>query len=52
MSNTIKKCKSNPDCNDCNKCMQGSPFKFCCRDECKEHEFCRTCDYVWKHHKD
>lgn len=30
----------------CNECMKGSPYKFCCRLECGEHEFCRNCSYV------
>lgn len=32
----------------CNECMKGSPYKFCCRLECGEHEFCRGCSYVNK----
>lgn len=42
-----KGCKSNPNCNDCEDCMKGAPYKFCCRDECYEHEFCRGCDYIY-----
>lgn len=30
----------------CNECMKGSPYKFCCRLECGEHEFCRNCSYI------
>lgn len=45
MEVTDKTCKSNPNCNDCNKCMKGSPHRFCCKDECGEHEFCRRCTY-------
>ena len=40
-----KTCKSNPNCNDCSECMKGSPYRFCCKDECGEHEFCRGCTY-------
>ena len=40
-----KTCKSNPNCNSCNECMKGSPYRFCCKDECGEHEFCRGCTY-------
>ena len=40
-----KTCKSNPNCNDCSECMKGSPYRFCCKDECGEHEFCRECAY-------
>ena len=40
-----KTCKSNPNCNDCSECMKGSPYRFCCKDECGEHEFCRGCAY-------
>lgn len=32
----------------CNECMKGSPYKFCCKLECGEHEFCRGCSYVNK----
>lgn len=32
----------------CKECMNGSPYKFCCRLECGEHEFCRGCSYVNK----
>ena len=40
-----KTCKSNPNCNNCSECMKGSPYRFCCKDECGEHEFCRGCAY-------
>lgn len=30
----------------CNECMNGAPYKFCCKLECGEHEFCRNCSYV------
>ena len=40
-----KTCKSSPNCNSCNECMKGSPYRFCCKDECGEHEFCRGCAY-------
>ena len=45
MKVTDKKCKSNPNCNNCSECMKGSPYRFCCKDECGEHEFCRGCTY-------
>ena len=32
----------------CNECMNGAPYKFCCKLECREHEFCRNCSYISK----
>lgn len=32
----------------CNDCMDGAPYKFCCKLECREHEFCRNCSYIPK----
>lgn len=32
----------------CNDCMDGAPYKFCCKLECGEHEFCRNCSYTQK----
>ena len=32
----------------CNDCMEGSPYKFCCKLECGEHEFCRNCSFTSK----
>lgn len=32
----------------CNDCMDGAPYKFCCKLECGEHEFCRNCSYTPK----
>lgn len=32
----------------CNDCMEGAPYKFCCKLECREHEFCRNCSYISK----
>ena len=32
----------------CNDCMEGAPYKFCCKLECMEHEFCRNCSYISK----
>ena len=40
-----KKCKSNPNSNNCKICMKDAPYEFCCRDECGEHEFCKGCNY-------
>lgn len=40
-----KKCKSNPDCNNCGECMKDAPYRFCCKDECGEHEFCKRCKF-------
>lgn len=31
---------------NCNECMNGAPYKFCCKLECGEHEFCRNCSYI------
>lgn len=33
---------------NCNDCMDGAPYKFCCKLECGEHEFCRNCSYTSK----
>ena len=30
---------------DCQACMSGAPYDFCCKHECGEHEFCRGCSY-------
>lgn len=32
----------------CNDCMDGAPYKFCCKLECGEHEFCRNCSFISK----
>lgn len=29
----------------CNECMKDAPYKYCCKLECREHEFCRECNY-------
>lgn len=29
----------------CEECMEGAPFRWCCKTECGEHEFCRNCQY-------
>ena len=29
----------------CEECMPNSPYDWCCREECGEHEFCRGCEY-------
>lgn len=34
---------------NCNECMNGAPYKFCCKLECREHEFCRNCSYIPKY---
>lgn len=31
---------------NCEECMEGSPYRYCCRIECGEHEFCRNCTYT------
>lgn len=31
---------------NCNTCMAGAPYSYCCKSECGEHEFCRNCDYT------
>lgn len=33
---------------NCNDCMNGAPYKFCCKLECREHEFCKNCSYIPK----
>lgn len=30
----------------CEECMKGAPYAFCCKRECREHEFCRNCSYI------
>jgi len=30
---------------NCEECMKGAPYVFCCKRECNEHEFCRNCTY-------
>ena len=30
---------------DCNECMKDSPYPFCCKVECGEHEYCRGCTW-------
>lgn len=32
----------------CEECMNGSPYKFCCKLECGQHEFCKNCSYTNK----
>lgn len=34
------------ECNNkCKECMKDAPYKFCCKLECGEHEFCKLCKY-------
>lgn len=34
------------ECNNkCKECMKDAPYKFCCKLECGEHEFCKQCKY-------
>lgn len=37
--------KKSTNCNDCKECMKGAPWRFCCKYECGEHEFCKRCKY-------
>lgn len=30
---------------DCKTCMKGAPYDYCCRKECREHEFCKECKF-------
>ena len=30
--------------NECLECMKDAPWRWCCRMECGEHEFCRGCE--------
>lgn len=30
---------------NCNECMKNSPYPFCCRAECGEHEYCSGCNW-------
>lgn len=27
----------------CERCMYDAPYRWCCKLECGEHEFCRNC---------
>jgi len=27
----------------CERCMYDAPYRWCCKPECGEHEFCRNC---------
>ena len=29
----------------CEECMSKSPYSYCCKVECGEHEFCKGCEY-------
>ena len=33
------------DLKQCSICMDGAPYRFCCKRECGEHEFCRGCTW-------
>lgn len=46
MELTDKTCKHSQKYSDCKECMKGAPFDFCCRIECREHEFCRGCTFI------
>lgn len=28
----------------CDECIINAPYRFCCKKECGEHEFCKGCD--------
>ena len=28
----------------CKECIVNAPYRFCCKKECGEHEFCRRCE--------
>ena len=30
---------------NCEECIPNSPHDWCCKRECREHEFCRECEY-------
>lgn len=29
--------------NKCKNCMKDAPYRFCCKFECGQHEFCNLC---------
>ena len=29
----------------CKECMEGAPYDCCCKIECGQHEFCRSCKF-------
>lgn len=29
---------------DCKECMHDAPHEYCCKIECREHEFCKGCE--------
>lgn len=31
--------------NKCKNCMKDAPYKFYCKFECGQHEFCKLCKY-------
>lgn len=35
----------------CKECMSGAPYDYCCRQECREHEFCRECSWFFENAK-
>ena len=35
--------EENNDCK-CKECMINAPYRFCCKIECGEHEFCKGCN--------
>ena len=28
----------------CDECMKDAPYRYCCKTECGQHEFCRGCE--------
>lgn len=30
---------------NCSECMKDTPYEYCCRLECGEHEFCKNCSW-------
>ena len=39
------KCDETDKNSVCAECMPGAPYLFCCKKECREHEFCKGCTY-------
>ena len=29
----------------CDECMKNAPYHYCCELECRQHEFCKECEW-------
>ena len=42
------------ECNkniSCDECMKNAPYHWCCELECRQHEFCKECEWWIDHLK-